>query len=158
MWVSWTIIIILDGVIQNLSQWWRDGESGAKFVYRQSFSRFVCALGAIIGILWLLPSFRTWYIIVMFLYLSAATLADRRRAIILTDSSLIYRPVVARPINVEIAQIVSVEGCTVPVPNLYMRPRLANGMRFHMKNGQTIDVPTDFPHSRDIKQRFLTSP
>jgi hypothetical protein len=83
-------------------------------------------------------------------------LVESRRAIILTDSSLFYRPAIGRPVQVEFAQIVSVEKCTVPVPSLaILRPRLSKGLRFKLTNGEQIAIPIDLPNSRDISHRFL---
>src|SRR5712672_1901432 len=100
--------------MRRLSKWWREGECCARIVYRQSFNGFLATITASLVMLWLLPSFRTWYILVMCFYLTGGAFIDRRRAIILTDSSLIYRPVVGRPVSLEFAQIISVEKCTVP--------------------------------------------
>jgi hypothetical protein len=143
--------------IQTILEWWREGENDAKVVYRESYVRFILVFGVSVAILGLIPYFRTWFDYIMCIYLTLGALAERRRAIILNDSYLLYRPIFDPPMRVDLNQIVSVEKCGVYVPSWLTRPKLMNGMRFQLKSGEDVKIPLDLPHSRDISQRFLKS-
>jgi hypothetical protein len=144
--------------MQSFLQWWREGERAEKSVYRQSFYAPVSVVVGGVALFSLVPRFRTWYAVLIFAYVAGMALIECRRAIILTDSNLIYRPAFGRLLRVELAQIGSVERCTAPVPSLAaLRPRLSKGLRFRLKGGEEVVVPIDFPHSREISQQFLIS-
>jgi len=141
--------------MRYLSRWWFEGERDAQIVYRQSFNGFLAATVASAGILGFIPSLRTWYILAICVCLIGRSLAERRRALILNDSSIIYRPAFGRGTRIELGQIMSVEKCQAPVP-FWSRPGLFSGLRFHLKNHEEIVFPLDFPHSQEISQHLLT--
>jgi hypothetical protein len=141
--------------MHKLSQWWSEGESGARIVYRRSFSGPIAALLASLAIFWLIPSLRTWYVLIP-LYVIGMGLVDRRRAIILTDTSLIYRQTFEQLIRVDFDQIISVEKCTTGVADFAcLRARLMKGLRLHLKDGEAVAIPLDFQNSEDLLKRFL---
>jgi hypothetical protein len=142
--------------MQSLSQWWFEGERDAQIVYRQSYYGFLAATAAGAAILVFIPSFRTWYVLFVCVCVIGRALIERRRALILTDSSITYRPAFGRGKSIEFGQIVSVEKCQARVPFL-SRPGLFRGLRLHLKNDEDIVLPLDFPESQDISQRLLTS-
>ncbi len=80
---------------------------------------------------------------------------QRRRAIIFIDGALLYRPAVASPIRVTLADVVSVEPCKT---NVYATAKLSywvEGLCFQLKTGEQITIPLDFPKSEVIKERIL---
>jgi hypothetical protein len=145
--------------MQSLSQWWCEGESGAKIIYRQSLRAPIAAAGVSVAMLWLIPRFRTWYAVMICLYVTVMALAECRRAIIITDSSLRYRPTFGELVHVDLARILSVEKSTARVPSLAaLRTRLSKGLRFTLTDGQQVVIPIDFPPGRDISRQFLKAP
>ena len=155
-----TTAIVLRRTVYNpemrgLSQWWFEGEADAQIVYRQSLNGFLAAVAASAAIFGFIPSFRTWYVLAICVCLIGRALAERRRALILTDSSITYRPAFGRGKRIELDQVVSVEKCQAPVP-FWTRPGLFAGLRFQLKNHEDVVFPLDFPNSQDISQRLLT--
>lgn len=125
-------------------------------IYRQSLAAPVSVVGGGVSLLWLIPKFRTWYAVIIIAYVAVMSLVECRRAIILTDSKLIYRPAYGRTLQIDLRRIESVTKCNVSVPSLAIfRPRLSKGLCFAMQDGTEQKIPLDFPHSRGISERFL---
>jgi hypothetical protein len=127
-------------------------------IYRQSYARPALAFASSICLIWWFPFLRSWQIELLCAYLIGAAFIEMRRAIILTDSNLLYRPIFGRPTTVEFSRIASVERCSAPVPSLMMlRPMLMKGLKFHLIDGGEIVIPLDFRNSKEISERFLTN-
>lgn len=137
----------------SLSERWSAGEVGAKEVYRQSLTGFFVVLALSITLL-SIPAFRAWYIILAMIWLSGRAFIERRRALIFTDGALLYRPALSTPVRVNLADVISVEQCTVGAA-FALRIRAFKGLCFHLKSGEVVRIPLDFPHSRLISERLL---
>jgi hypothetical protein len=111
----------------TFSQWWREGENDAKTVYRLSLNVPIIVAAVGVAMFWRLQHLR-FLILPIFGYEVGMFLVERRRAIIVTDSSLLYRPAFGRPARVDFAQIASVEKCSTSVPSwATFRPMLYKG-------------------------------
>jgi len=140
----------------NILKWWSDGETNAIEVYRkQPFARFILVLAVVLAVYWSPVLRPRWYLFPMFAGGVAWAFVQRRRAIIFTDGALLYRPAVASPIRVTLADVVSVEPCKTIV---YATDRLSSWVEalcFQLKTGERIKIPLDFPKSEVIKERIL---
>jgi hypothetical protein len=137
-----------------ISKWWSEGEEGSKLVYRQSFVGFLTAAVASLAVAALLSWLRTWYGFGIGFIVTGRALAERRRAIILTHSSIVYRPAFGKTIEVAHTDVESIESCSAPV-SFWFRAQLFKGLRFRLKNGRNVVIPVDFPHSEGIVQEIL---
>jgi|ERR1700677_1915517 hypothetical protein len=132
-----------------MSSWWSEGETGAIQVYRQSFTGYLATVAVSAAILVLFP--RTWYVLILCILIPCRAFLERRRAIIFTETALIYRPAFSHAIYIPFSNIESVGKSTVPL-SFWMRSRLFKGLRIHLKDGKDVLVPLDFPQSSDISR------
>jgi hypothetical protein len=137
-------------------KWWSDGETNAIEVYRkQPFARLIFVLALILAVYWSPVLKPTWYLFPMLAGGVAWVFVQRRRAIIFTDGALLYRPAVASPIRVALADVVSVEPCKTWVNKTGRLSSLVEALCFQLKTGEQIKIPLDFPKSEVIKERIL---
>ena|ERR1700733_8633826 len=137
-----------------MPSWWSEGEAGARTIYRQSYTGFLATAAISAAILGLFP--RTWYVLTLCILIPCRAFLERRRAVIFTDTALIYRPAFSHVVDIPFSHIESVEKSTVPV-SFWMRSQLFKGLRIRLKDGKEILVPLDFPRSSDISQRLIES-
>jgi hypothetical protein len=140
--------------MQSIFKWWNEGETGATRIYRQSMGQFVATVAASVAVIVLLPSLRTWYVMVICICISGRALAERRRALIFTDSSVIYRPVFRTVVRIQFVDVASVEECTASV-SFWFRVQQFKGLRIHLKNHRSTVIPLDFPESQAIRRQLL---
>jgi hypothetical protein len=140
--------------VRGLVGWWRQGESNAEAVYPQSLMGFVAATIAAGVLMGLIPAFRTWYVGLICLCTIGRALVERRRAYIFKPLVMSYRPAFGPVIEINFADIVSVDRCTAPVPFL-SRPGLFSGVRIGLKERKPVVFPLDFPQSAEIWSRLL---
>src|SRR5580700_10743969 len=138
--------------MKNLATWWSEGEIGAREIYRQSFTGFLATVAVSAAILVSFP--RTWYVLTICIVAPCRALLERRRAIIFSETALIYRPAFSHAVYIPFSNIDSVEKSTVPV-SFWMRSRLFKGIRIRLKDGEDVLVPLDFPHSSDISGQLM---
>jgi hypothetical protein len=80
-------------------------------------------------------------------------LAEGRRAIVFTNTELVYRPPVGRPIRALIAGIQGIKRSKV-ARLVGPRPSFTTGVLLTMANGETIAMPLDFKERGEILQRL----
>jgi hypothetical protein len=101
--------------------WWSEGEAGAREIYRQSLTGFLAAVAVSAAILVLFP--RTWYVLSICIVASGRAFLERRRAIIFTETALIYRSTFGHGVYIPFSNIGLVEKATVPL-SILMRIQL----------------------------------
>lgn len=144
--------------MDTIHDWWSDGETNAVKVYRKKpFARFILVLALILLVYWSPVLRPAWYLFPMLAVGGAWVFVQRRRAIIFTDRDLIYRPAVASPVRVVLADVVSIEPCNTLMYGNSKLSSWVEALRFRLKTGEQITIPLDFPKSEAIKERILNS-
>jgi hypothetical protein len=140
----------------SFKKWWREGEEPGSHVYRSPWWRPLPVAAVILLLYWLAPPMRAWYVDLISALGMARACCERRRAIILTESSLTVRSVFSRPKRIALADIVAVKRLGVAV-SVLLSPRQVVGARLTLRDGSTVDIPLDLPRSRAVADRLIAA-
>jgi hypothetical protein len=149
-----------------LQRWWHSGEDAAIAVYPDGVGRMLIVEAAVIVVFWLVlqlfshllgrllaipvpgSSFRLPFLIVV-PSMALLTTAEWRRAIIFTQTDLIYRPPFGELLQISLASIVSLR--LIWAKRLFcLRPILVTAVELHLIDGQERVIPLDFPRNSEI--------
>lgn len=142
------------GMLTAFNSWLHEGEDGCVRVYvRPYLGRFfLMASGGALFYL-LRPESERRAILAVTVVLLVRFLFDGRRAIILTEDSLIYRPPFGRAHRVLLRDIVSITPAT-GVIGLFLTPQYVRGVKLETTNGEPYILAMDFPDHAEITQRI----
>lgn len=141
--------------MKSLRSWWHAGEDGAVVVYRKGMWALLVRMSLCLIIICLfvpsIPQFRTVLPVVALPFLRG--IAEGRRAIIFTDTLLIYRPPFADVLRIPIAEITSLKKALVP-QSYFFRGRWVSGLCLTMANGEIIPLPLNIAKEDEVLQRL----
>lgn len=133
----------------NLKRWWHDGEEPGARVFRQSW-RTTAVMGAAgAAVIWLVPALRNPAAYATFLLVLARGCLERRRAVILTPSSLGVRGPFAAARFVARSNVGRIAAVNVGGSFLLM-PRPVKGLRISLRSGGAFYIPLDMPRRQRI--------
>jgi hypothetical protein len=139
-----------------LSSWWHAGEEGALVVFtKRVLARFLFVSIAFVGFWIFIPLFHQRPLALALLAAVALprVLVEARRAIIFTETQLIYRPPLA---GVRRIPIVGIQGLrSAKVARSYLlRAAWVPGVLLRMKTGEMVSLPLDLKERHEILQRL----
>lgn len=142
-------------LLDGFQSWWQAGEETALVVYAKNFRMTLllqcCAFAAFCAI----PSFRRYILVLLVLTVLtlSRTVAEGRRAIIFTESEVIYRPALARLRRVPFSSIRNLTRTNVTVFYL-LRPSSRLGVTMTLTNGEEEVWPLDFNERDEVLRRL----
>jgi hypothetical protein len=142
--------------MRQLRAWWHTGEDGTVVVYRKGVTVLVIRMLLCLVALWVLVPATHRYLNALVPVAALGFLrgmAEARRAIIFTDTLLIYRPPFAAVHCIPLAEIAGLRRSFV-AQSYGLRARWARGVQLTMTTGETIPLPLDTPKADEILQRL----
>jgi hypothetical protein len=141
-------------MLTAFGKWLHEGEEGCVRVYVRPYVGrfFLMASGAALFYL-LRPEKERRVILAVTVVLLVGFLFDGRRAIILTEDSLLYRPPFGRAHRILLKDIVCMTPAT-GVIGLFLTPQYVRGIKLETIDGEPYILPADFPDHAEIAQRL----
>ena len=139
----------------DLRSWLHAGEEGALIVYNKHYRVKLLLVCCTLATSWaFLPVMRQCPIgfLVIAAFWLPRTLAEGRRAIIFTNTEVIYRPPFAQPLRTAIAGIQSLKRSKVTL-SVGLRAIRGPGVLLTTMTGETTALPLDFKEREEILQR-----
>jgi hypothetical protein len=102
---------------------------------------------------WFFPDLRRYQLATLAAVFLLRTMAEGRRAIVLTQAEVIYRPPLGRPIRTPIAGIQSIRRTRVTV-SYGLQPSRVPGVVMNLVNGEVVALPLDFKKQDDLLLRL----
>lgn len=138
-------------ILDRYSRWRHAGEEGSVIIYPQKNIggiMFCILFTLVLALAALAFGYPAWLLILIAL-LTPRAVIERRRAVIVTETKLIYRPALGQPISVLLSDIVEVKESVIMVSYL-LRPVLTAGVAITLKNAETKIIPLDFEERTQI--------
>lgn len=134
-------------------RWWRDGEDSRPVrVFR--YDRLTWFVAIFVGTIALgmigNPVFRHPAVCVVWGLLVARGLCERRRALLLSERSLTYRPAMNRATQVPWDQVERAERFANVGVFFLGEINLVAGFRFTLRDGTTFGIPLDFTRRSEV--------
>jgi hypothetical protein len=139
--------------LASFKAWRRAGEEGALAAYRKSV-RILC-LVQLCGIALFVFAFPqlSWTTLGIGALAMCCNFGLGRRAIIFTETEVVYRPPLGPPRRIPVASIQRIKRSRVLVPYMLRDVTLA-GVNLSLEDGTTLDWPLDFEAPEEILKRL----
>ena len=102
---------------------------------------------------WVFMPFFRQYLLLLAALITPRVPAEGRRAIIFTQTEVIYRPPFARPISASIAGVQNIKRSKVLI-SYGLKAYSVPGAVLTMANGETVALPLDFKERDEILRRL----
>lgn len=137
----------------RVSAWWYLGEGGNYWVYRQRKSDSVMAIG-VVALLAAVFKFAPYQLfLAIFTGVAIDSILACRRAIILTDRTVMYRPPLGDTTTITLTDITSIEETRTISGGTFLVSKGARGVRIS-SHGRTDVFPLTVQNASDLLDRL----